>query len=43
MKKMSQATVAYACNPNYSRGRDQEDYSSKLTQAKKKKERKKGN
>jgi hypothetical protein len=29
-KKLCQVTVAHVCNPRYSRGRDQEDHSSKL-------------
>jgi hypothetical protein len=28
-RKRSQVVVAHACNPSYSRGRDQEDFSSK--------------
>jgi hypothetical protein len=32
-KKKSWALVSLACNPSYSRGRDQEDSSSKPTQA----------
>jgi hypothetical protein len=30
----SRAPVAHACNPSYSRGRDQEDHSSKPAQVK---------
>jgi hypothetical protein len=30
---LCQAPVAHACNPSYSRGRDQEDHSSKPVQA----------
>jgi hypothetical protein len=29
----SQTVAAHACHPSYSRGRDQEDHSSKPTQA----------
>jgi hypothetical protein len=34
-KKKSRVLVAHACNPSYSRGRDQEDRSSKPAQANK--------
>jgi hypothetical protein len=33
MQKLSQASVAYACNPSYSGGRDQEDCCLKLAWA----------
>jgi hypothetical protein len=33
MPEMSWALVAHACNPNYSEGRDQEDFSSKPARA----------
>jgi hypothetical protein len=32
-KIYSQVLVAHACNPSYSRGRDQEDHSSKPAEA----------
>jgi hypothetical protein len=35
--RASWALVAHACNPSYTRERDQEDHGSRLTQAKKKK------